>query len=250
MHWTDDGYVLSARRHGETSVVATLFTRAHGRHAGLVRGGAGRTLRPVLQPGNRVAATWRARLSDHLGSLALELARAEAAAVLDDPRRLAALCAACAIAEASLPERHAYARAFEAFEAFIGALGSTADWPALYVRWELALLADLGFGLDLRSCAVTGRTEGLAFVSPRTGRAVTSEAAGAYKDRLLPLPAFLVGGTDWDEAAIGDGLALTGAFLERHALAALGRRMPGARTRLLGYFSGLPTTSGAITSAR
>lgn len=248
MHWTEDGYVLGARRHGETSVVASVFTRDHGLHAGLVRGGAGRRMAPVIQIGNRVAATWRARLADHLGSLAVELVQAGAARVLDDPVRLGALTAAVAVAEATLPERHPYARAFAAFEALMDALGGPA-WPASLVHWELALLADLGFGLDLSRCAVTGRNDGLAFVSPRTGRAVTLEAAGPYRDRLLALPGFLTGAGPTDDGAILAGLRLTGSFLERHALAAIGRKMPLARIRLLGFFSGSDTTSGAINGA-
>lgn len=248
MQWTDEGIVLGARRHGETSAIASVFTRGQGRHAGLVRGGMGRRLRPVLQPGNRVTATWRARLADHLGTLSVELVGADAARLLDHADRLTALGAATAVAEACLPERHPYPRAHDGLVALMAALVEGRGWPAAFVRWELALLADLGFGLDLTACAVTGRNDGLAFVSPRSGRAVTIEAAGAYRDRLLPLPGFLVGAGPSDDAAIRDGLRLTASFLERHALAAVGRRMPAARLRLLGFFSGDGPISGGITA--
>lgn len=246
MHWTEEGYVLGVRRHGETSVIAGVLTRDHGRYAGLVRGGAGRRMAPVVQIGNRVAATWRARLADHLGSLSVELVSAGAARALDDAARLGALTAAASVADATMPERHPYPRAFAAFEALMEALGGPA-WPAAFVRWELDLLADLGFGLDLSTCAVTGRNDGLAFVSPRTGRAVTLEAAGPYRDRLLVLPGFLSGAGPTDDDAILSGLRLTGSFLERHALAAVGRKMPRARIRLLGFFSGMDATSGDIS---
>jgi DNA repair protein RecO (recombination protein O) len=248
MHWTDQGYVLGARRHGETSAIASVFTRTQGRHAGLVRGGTGRRLRPVLQTGNRVEATWRARLADHLGSLSVELVGADAARLLDHADRLAALGAAAAVAEAGLPERHPYPRAFDAFAALMAALAADDGWAAAFVRWEIALLADLGFGLDLSACAVTGRSDGLGYVSPRSGRAVGTEAAGPYRERLLPLPGFLVGAGPTDDGAILDGLRLTASFLERHALAALGRKMPRARIRLLGFFSATHPTSGGITA--
>ena len=249
MHWSDEGFVLGARRHGETSAVLSVFTGEHGRHAGLVRGGAGRRLAPAIQPGNRVALTWRARLADHLGSYTVELVEAGGAKLLDDRARLAALAAAAAVADAGLPERHPYPRAFAAFAALIQALAAGPGWPAAFVRWELDLLAELGFGLDLSCCALTGLTADLAYVSPRTGRAVTREAGQPYRDRLLPLPAFLVSDAPADAAAIAHGLRLTGRFLEDHALAALGRKVPAARTRLLGYLVDAPTTSGGITGA-
>jgi DNA repair protein RecO (recombination protein O) len=248
MQWTDEGFVLGARRHGETSAIVSVFSRAQGRHAGLVRGGMGRRLRPVLQVGNRVTATWRARLNDQLGSFAIELVAAEAARLLDRADRLAALAAAAAVADACLPERHPYARAYDAFAALMERLGAEVAWAPAFVRWELALLADLGFGLDLSACAVTGRNDGLAFVSPRTGRAVTAEAAAPYRDRLLALPGFLLGAGPEDDQAVRDGLRLTASFLERHALAAAGRRMPEVRIRLLGYFSAHDPTSGGITA--
>lgn len=228
MRWTDDAFVLSARRHGEAGAVVHLLTRRHGRHAGLVRGAASKALRGVVQPGNRVAATWTARLDDQLGVVALELAAAHAAAVLDDAGRLAALSAACALADATLPERQAHPEVFDAFAALVADFAG-ADWPSSYVRWELVLLAALGYGLDLEACVVTGTTADLTWVSPRTGRAVSAAAGAAHADKLLPLPRFLVAGGAGTAAEVAQGLALTGHFLRRHALA--GRAMPAARLR-------------------
>ncbi len=237
MNWTDDGIVLSARKHGETSAIVQVLTRDHGRHAGLVRGGAGRGARGTLQPGNEIQAVWRARLAEHLGTYSVELVRARAAQVLTEPGRLAALSSACAVAEAALPEREAHPAAFDGFRALLDALEQSDHWAHVYVRWELGLLGELGFGLDLSACAQTGETEGLAYVSPRTGRAVTEAAAGQYKQRLLKLPAFLTGGGNGGESAddVADGLNLTGFFLERHVLAPHHVKMPPARTRLAEY---------------
>ncbi|MDP6788129.1 MAG: DNA repair protein RecO [Rhodospirillales bacterium] len=232
MEWNDEGIVLSARRHGESAAIVTLLTPAHGRHAGLVRGGAGRRQRGVLQPGNRVAARWRARLSEHLGTLTCELTEALVAPLLGDPLRLAGLSAACALADWALPEREPHAVIHDGLVHLIKALSGD-DWPPLYVTWEMDLLRELGFGLDLESCAATGRTDTLAFVSPRTGRAVSLSAGEPYRDRLLVLPPFLTGAavaaTPRD---IVDGLTLSAHFLERHVLAAAGRRLPAARLRL------------------
>lgn len=230
MQWTDDAFVLSARRHGEGGAVVHLLTRAHGRHAGLVRGAASKALRGAVQPGNRVVATWMARLDEQLGVFALELAAAHAASVMDDAGRLAALSAACALADVTLPERQAHPAVFDAFAALAADLGGP-DWPSSYVRWELVLLAALGYGLDLTSCAVTGTTEGLAWVSPRTGRAVSAGAGAAYADKLLPLPRFLVEGGAGDAGQVAQGLRLTGHFLDRHVLA--GKPMPAARMRVV-----------------
>ncbi len=196
MDWTEDGIVLAARKHGEASAVVQLFTRGHGRHAGLVRGGAGSKARGVYQAGNLVAARWRARLAEHLGSFTCELVRSHAAAILDDPLRLAGLASACAVAEATLPERHPYPELYDAFAAMIGALANDPAWSAVYVHWELTLLGELGFGLDLGRCAATGATDDLVYVSPKSGRAVSRLAGEPYRDRLLPLPGFLVGPPD------------------------------------------------------
>jgi DNA repair protein RecO (recombination protein O) len=237
MDWQDDGIVLSARRHGENAAVVQLLTREHGRHAGLVHGGAGPRARGILQPGNRVRAAWRARLADHLGTYHCELAQSGAAVFLDDALRLAALASACALAEAALPEREPHPAVFEGLAALIAALTATdsvGGWGRAQVQWELGLLAELGFGLDLSACAATGANDALAYVSPRTGRAVSLSAGEPYRDKLLPLPRFLASpGSEPDAGEIVGGLALTGHFLERHAFAALHRELPAARSHFL-----------------
>ena len=233
MLWEDEGVVLALRRHGESAAVVSLLTAAHGRHAGLVRGGAGRRARPVYQIGNRLRVTWRARLPEQLGSFTGELQEAIAAALLDHPDRLAALGSACALLEASLPERDPHPVLYKILLELIDVLLEDTGWPERYVRFELALLAELGFGLDLQACAVTGETEDLAYVSPRSGRAVSRQGAGAWADRLLPLPGFLLGAAPADPAQIQAGLRLTGAFLRRHLFDASERAMPSARERLL-----------------
>lgn len=232
MDWQDHGIVIARSKHGETSLVVKLLTRAHGLHAGLVRGGSGRRAGPVYQIGNRVAATWRARLPEHLGSFRGELVRAHAAELLDAGRPLAALGAAAALVEATLPEREPNGAVFEAFALLLERL-TTPGWASGYARFEVALLAALGFGLDLGRCAVTGATEDLAFVSPRTGRAVSREAAGEYENRLFALPRFLIDrGESADPASVAAALRLTGHFLGHQALAPADRRMPQARARL------------------
>ncbi len=251
MQWSDDGIVLAARKHGEAGIVASLLTRAHGRHGGLVRGGTGRRLRGVLQPGNEVRAEWRARLAEHLGSYTVELTGARTAALLARPDRLAGLAAAAAIVETTLPEREPHPALYEGLLALLDALANSEAWPAVYVRFELGLLQELGFGLDLSVCAMTGAREGLAYVSPKSGRAVTAAAGRPWKEKLLALPAFLLGAqaSELGENDVSDGLILTGHFLERHVLATARRAMPGARTRLLEQFSHSTTTSGAIVGS-
>lgn len=232
MEWTDEAIILSARRHGEASLVATLLTRCHGRHNGLVRGGGGKQGRGVYQPGNRVAVQWKARLEEHLGLYTCDLLKADAARWLDDAARLAALSAACAMAEALLPEREPQGAVFKGLAAFIDALDQQ-SWPILYVHWELGLLRELGFGLDLSRCAATGRNDQLAYVSPKTGRAVSSSAGEAWRDKLLPLPAFLVGGGEADQPALIEALRLTGYFLERYVATMQRHGLPDARSRLV-----------------
>jgi DNA repair protein RecO (recombination protein O) len=232
MEWRDTGFVLAVRRHGENAVIVDLLTRDHGRYAGLVRGGQSPKLRAVLQPGNEVAAVWRGRLAEHLGTFACEIVRAHAAQVLDDPDRLSALTAAAALVATALPEREPHPDVFALFTGLIDALDSAADWPACYVGWERDLLAALGFGLDLSRCAATGITADLAYVSPRTGRAVSRAAGLPYRDKLLALPEFLWRGGPADRNQIALGMALTEHFLVHHVFLPQGRTLPAARLRL------------------
>ncbi len=232
MEWYDRAFVLAARRYGESAAIVELLTGEHGRHAGLVRGGQSPKLRAVLQPGNEVAAVWRGRLSEHLGTVVCELVRPHAAGLLEDPDRLAGLTAAAALVAGALPEREPYPDVFASFEGLLQALDSGIDWPAHYVEWEHALLAALGFGLDLSRCAVTGTTTDLAYVSPRTGRAVSRAAGLPYHDKLLRLPEFLWRYGPADPHQIAFGMALTEHFLVRHVFAPQGRALPAARSLL------------------
>ncbi|MHA1536633.1 MAG: DNA repair protein RecO [Alphaproteobacteria bacterium] len=238
MEWSDDGIVLAARRHGEHALIVQLLTREHGRHAGLVRGGAGSRQRGTYQPGNLVSAQWRGRLPEHLGAYVCELKRSHAGALLDDPLRLAALSSACAVGEAALPDREPHGPVFEGFLALLEALAGGQAWGEVYIRWELGVLAELGYGLDLSICAATGRNDELAYVSPKSGRAVSLSAGEPYRDKLLPLPAFLTGGGDltspnnFIQSELTQGLQLTAYFLESRLFAALDRSLPAARQRL------------------
>lgn len=233
MEWTDDAIVLSARRHGETSAVVALLTRERGRHAGLVRGATGRH-RGVHESGNSVRAHWRGRLSEHLGTLTCELTAAVAAQLVDDRDRLAGLAAACAVAESALPDRVPCLQIYGSLASLITRLLGQEPWTGAYVRWEVNLLAELGFGLDLSRCAATGSTDQLAYVSPRSGRAVSLSAGEPYRNRLLRLPPFLVTTTAPATAAdVFDGLTLTGYFLNRHVFEPSRRPLPPARFRLV-----------------
>lgn len=243
MDWSDEAIVIASRRHGESAAIVTLLTRTHGRHAGLVRGGAGSRGRGLYQPGNTVVAHWRARLAEHLGSYSCEPLRAHAAALLDEVGALAALSSACALAEAVLPEREPHPAVYEATLKLLMALPGS-RWAEEYVRWELALLAELGFGLDLARCAATGVNDGLAFVSPRTGRAVSAVAGEPYRDKLLVLPTFLAQDMAASPSELLAGLLLTGHFLDRCVFAPEGRGLPPARSR---FFDGIERSS--ISSA-
>ena len=177
MEWRDRGIVLQVRPHGETSAIVDILTENQGRHAGLVKGARSRALRPVLQPGNQVLASWRARLSEHLGMFQIEADDLGAGAVMEDRTALAGLNSACALAVMALPEREAHPAVHAGFQLLLQAFEDPDLWPAIYVRWEAGLLSDLGYGLDLAKCVVTGETEDLTHVSPRTGRAVCREEA-------------------------------------------------------------------------
>lgn len=234
MEFHEEAFVLSARAHGDTGVVADLLTETHGRHAAYVAGGASRRMKPFLQPGARVIVDYRARTSDHLGSARLEPVGEGPSALFDDPLALTGLAAAAAVAQGALPEREPHPGAFLAFEALMAAFQIPAVWPAIFVRFEAGLLDDLGFGLDLSSCAVTGTMDDLIWVSPRTGRAVSREAGRPYADKLLTLPPFMLGAqaglTDGD---VGAGLDLTGHFLEQFVFHPQNKPLPPARVWLI-----------------
>jgi DNA repair protein RecO (recombination protein O) len=244
MEWQSPAIVLAARPLGETGLVVSLLTEAQGRHAGLAKAGASRAQAALWQPGNLIEARWVARLAEQLGALSGELVHPAAARALDAPLGLALLSAACAMAEAVLPDRAPYPVAFRGLLALIAGL----PVPALadYVRWEAALLTELGYGLDLDRCALTGTTDDLAFVSPRSGRAVSAAAAGPWRARLLPLPGFLA--QDRVAAAPDEllvGLRLTGHFLAR---AVPGEVLPAARGRLFDRIADL-ARAGSLTGS-
>ncbi len=238
MEWRDHGILLSMRRHGETSAIIEAFTQGHGRHAGVVRGGAGRRIAPVLQPGAQLDLLWRARLEDHIGTYQVELIRSRAAAALSDRLMLAGLNAVTSLLCFCLPEREAHAGLYRRSEQLLDLLGRGDVWPLAYLRWELALLNDLGFGLDLGRCAVTGASQGLVYVSPKSGRAVSAQGAGDWARRLLPLPPVLRGEGPAPDAEIAQALRTTGYFIEHHLASALGHRpVPEARARFIEAFS-------------
>ncbi|MGC6472192.1 MAG: DNA repair protein RecO [Parvibaculales bacterium] len=233
MEWHAEATVLNARPHGETSAIVEVLTESHGRFAGLVRGGVGRRLRPVLQTGNRVQANWRARLSDHLGTLTVEPVRGRAGAALQDPLHLAALTALCDMVRI-FPERQPYPRLVQAFETLIDCLDNSDVWPAVYVRFELAMLDELGFGLDLSSCAATGNNDNLTHISPRSGRAVSASAAEPYLDKLFALPPFFLNaGAEVTASDILAGFEVTGFFLGKRLYASVDDTIPVSRSRML-----------------
>ncbi|MFW8595791.1 DNA repair protein RecO [Cribrihabitans neustonicus] len=238
MEWRDHGILLAMRRHGEHAAIIDVFTEGHGRHAGVVRGGAGRKMAPILQPGAQLDLTWRARLEDHLGSYHAEPLRSRAAAALSGRLALAGLNAVTALLVFCLPEREPHPDLYTRSERLLDLLEQEDLWPLAYLRWEMALLEEMGFGLDLRACAVTGAAGGLFYVSPKSGRAVSREGAGEWADRLLPLPPVMLGQGEAGDAEILQGLRTTGYFLEAHLAPSLGNRpLPEARGRLLDTLS-------------
>ncbi len=237
MDWQDTGAVLLARRHGETSAILEVFTRDHGRHAGVVRGASSRKLAPALQPGTQVALTWRARLEDHLGTYTVELEKSRAA-IMAHRLELAALNGVTALLSFTLPEREPHPALYARTITLLDLLTESEAWPLAYLHWELALLEEMGFGLDFSACAVTGATDDLIYVSPKTGRAVSKAGAGAWKDRLLPLPPCLLAPTNGSAEDIAQGLKTTGHFLRTWLAPALGDRpLPVARQRFVDLFA-------------
>ena len=232
MEWTDDGIVLGVRRHGESSAIVELLTREHGRHLGLVRGGAGSRMRPLLQPGNSVRAVWRARLDEHLGTFAIEAIRLRAATLLSSSHAVYGVTHLAALARL-LPERDPHEDIFEMLEHALDDFDDAPKAAVHLVRFELAMLGELGFGLELDTCAATGETADLVYVSPKSGVAVSRAAGEAWRDRLLRLPPFLrqneaVSG-GWTDQDLLDGFQLTGLFLLRHVLEPRGQGHSDAR---------------------
>lgn len=243
MEWQDDAIVLGAKAHGESSAIVEVLTRDHGRHFGVLRGGTSRKMSAHLQPGTEVALRWHARIEDQLGTFTLEPLRSRAE-LLGERQGLAALNAVTSLLSFALPEREAHSR----LHLHSGALLDIAlepGWALHYLSWEVGLLDELGFGLDLSCCAVSGDTEDLAYVSPRTGRAVSRSAAGDWAERLLPLPPALLGRQD-GLVGVVQGMQTTGHFLARHLGADRGgRALPEARARLMALFqkqSGMTAT--------
>ena len=242
MEWEAPAIVLGARAYGEGDAIATVMTEEHGLYRGLARGGSARGRVAVWQAGNLVQARWVARLAEQLGSVTAELVHPGAALAMDDALNLAMLSALCAVADGALPEREPHPRVFQGLLRLIARLAGETTLVEL-VRWETLLLADLGYGLDLTRCAVSGETSGLAFVSPRSGRAVTAAAAGTWQSRLLPLPSFLVGGNEASVQDLRDGLSLTGHFLTRDAFGHHHRPLPTARQMLYDRVAALAAES-------
>lgn len=237
MQWADEGIVLGIRRHGEANAILELMTREHGRHLGLVRGGAGSRMRPVLQPGNIVRAQWRARLDEHLGNYTVEGLRLRAGLLLNIPHAVYAVTHLAALARL-LPERDPHESVFHSLDVVLDHLDDPALAAALVVRFELLLLSELGFGLDLESCAATGAQADLAYVSPKSGRAVSLGAGEAWRDRLLALPEFLREDSNAEArpsaAELAQGFALTSFFLARHVFEPRGLAVPDARQSFIG----------------
>lgn len=233
MEWTDQGCVLSVRKHGETSVIVEIFTEGHGRHAGVVRGGISRKMSPHLQPGGQVSVRWRARLEDHLGTFTFEPIKSRAAQVMNDPLSLAGLTSMTSLLVTTLPEREPHDYLYAETMALFDRLGGDPNWALSYLHWEVSLLEELGFGLDLSACAVTGDTDDLAYVSPKTGRAVSRKGAGEWADRLLPLPHCLLGQSSLDYGELALALKTTGHFLTRILAELSDRPLPQARARFL-----------------
>jgi len=241
MEWIDEGIVLGVKRHGETSIILELMTRGHGRHLGLVRGGSGPRMRGVLQAGNTVRATWRARLDEHLGNYLVEAARLRAAIFMDKAHALHGVTHLAALCRL-LAEREPHTAIYDALQEILDRLEDSRAVAPLIARFELDFLAELGFGLDLAACAATGVKDDLVFVSPRSGRAVSRAAGEPYRDKLMRLPLFLREKTLREETEdtawlapgdLVDAFALTGFFLDRHAFAPRGLPLPEARAHFV-----------------
>lgn len=234
MDWRDEGVLLTMRPHGESAAIIEVLTEAHGRHAGVVRGGAGRRMAPILQPGAQLSVSWRARLEEHLGAFTVEPLRSRMPGVMGDRLALSGLNAVCGMLAATLPEREPVPDLYRTSGTLLDLMPVTEAWPLAYLHWEMGLLEALGFGLDLSACAVTGATEGLVYISPRTGRAVTKAGAGDWADKLLPLAPCMLPGGDGSDPEISGALAVLTVFWEKNLTPVRGRSpLPASRQRLL-----------------
>ena len=238
MEWRDQGFLLSARPHGESAAIIEVFTPEYGRHLGVVRGGSGRKLAPILQPGAQLDLAWRARLEDHMGSFTVEPVRSRAAQSMSDRLALAGLNAVTALLSFCLAERETHHSLYHRSAQLLDLLGQSDLWPLAYLQWEMQLLETLGFGLDLSCCAVTGADHDLIYVSPRSGRAVSKSGAGDWASRLLVLPPCMLGRGEAPDVEVALALGTTGHFLHHHlAEDMLHKPVPVARARFLNQLS-------------
>ena len=238
MEWRGEAILLSVRRHGESSAIIEVFTEEKGRHTGVVRGGTSRKIAPILQPGAQLDVYWRARLEDHIGAFTVEPVRSRAALVMDNRLALSGLNAVTALLGFCLPEREPHPVLYRRSCQLLDLLGQDNLWSLAYLRWEAALLDGMGYGLDLDACAVTGATDDLCYVSPKSGRAVSRQGAGDWAERLLPLPPALLGQGQGGNKEIADGLETTGYFLANRMAPDLGSRpLPDARARFVAAFT-------------
>lgn len=237
MEWQDDGIIIGVKQHGENAAIVQLLTAEHGRSAGYIRGATAKQTRPILQTGNHVTTNWQARLAEQLGFFSFEMMTPFAARLLHSPERMTALQSMSQIITAIVPERQPYPALYRDTLKLLQILCSDPDWPQHYVRWEITLLRELGFGLRLDYCAVDGTDEELTHVSPKSGHAVSYNAAMPYRDRLLPLPHFLGGRDDLEDHEIRAGLALTGYFLHQNMFVPEQKPLPEPRRRLQNLFS-------------
>jgi DNA repair protein RecO (recombination protein O) len=237
VEWRGEGILLKVRRHGESSSIIEVFTECKGRHIGVVRGGTSRKIAPILQPGAQLHVSWRARLEEHIGSFTAESLRSRTALVMDSRLALAGLNAVTALLSFCLPEREQHVKLYNKTEQLMDLLGQDELWPLAYLQWEMALLNDMGYGLDLSKCAVTGLSENLIYVSPKSGRAVSENGAGEWADRLLPLPPVLRGEGDASNIEIAKAFETTGYFLCSRMASNLGSRpLPDARAQFITIF--------------
>ena len=233
MEWREEGILIGVRKYGESSVIVEIFFENRGRHLGVVRGGSSRKLNPILQIGNDLDAYWRARLEEHLGSFTVDLIKSRASTIMMNRLALSGLSSICSLLNFTLPERVNHAKLYKHTSELLDLLTTKNNWLLNYLTWELVLLDELGFGLDLSQCAVTGVKNNLSYISPKSGSAVSVKGAGEWSKRLLPLPNCLLG-LDVGHSDLIQGLMVTGYFLENKLAPALGNRnIPAARGRFL-----------------